>query len=330
MGSFLTKMFEQPTPAAKEKTGSSILSLAAGLASFRKNPHRGFATSTAILYPGLGLANSNTASGLQVFLYDSGRRSRSTGKERDAETGLDYFESRYFSAAQGRFTSPDEPFAGWNQQNPQSWNLYSYGLNNPLRYVDPDGHDPCVNGINPETGNICTVVTAQKPKAAPPPDVVLDSPLFFAVARGVQQAKPGVDLAGAGLMTFFSFVAPFTTAATQCVAGNCDKTNLAMAAIPGGAEGEILEGLTRWGWAGTKKFLAAVRLLKQPGTHEAIEGIVPTLEEAKALIQKAGGTIDRIEEGHAVGGVSEHTYPHINYTTPSGAKATVQVGSIGK
>jgi len=30
-----------------------------------------------------------------------------TGKERDSETGLDWFESRYFGAAQGRFTSPD-------------------------------------------------------------------------------------------------------------------------------------------------------------------------------------------------------------------------------
>jgi RHS repeat-associated protein len=30
-----------------------------------------------------------------------------TGKERDAETGLDYFGARYFSGAQGRFTSQD-------------------------------------------------------------------------------------------------------------------------------------------------------------------------------------------------------------------------------
>ncbi len=65
-----------------------------------------------------------------------------TGKERDAETGLDYFGARYFSGAQGRFTSPDKPFAGQNPANPQSWNLYSYGLNNPLRYIDPTGHDP--------------------------------------------------------------------------------------------------------------------------------------------------------------------------------------------
>lgn len=37
-------------------------------------------------------------------------RQRFTGKERDAESGLDYFAARYFSGAQGRFTSPDKPF----------------------------------------------------------------------------------------------------------------------------------------------------------------------------------------------------------------------------
>ena len=65
-----------------------------------------------------------------------------TGKERDAETGLDWFESRYFASAQGRFTSPDAPLVGQDRNNPQSWNLYAYGLNNPLRYADPSGHDP--------------------------------------------------------------------------------------------------------------------------------------------------------------------------------------------
>jgi len=235
-------------------------------------------------------------------------------------------EARYYSGAQGRFTSPDEPFAGWNQGNPQTWNLYSYGLNNPLRFTDPDGHEPCENGVNPENGNICTVVTVP-PNPQPRPDVPLDSLLFVALRRGVLQAEPGVNLAGAGLMTFFSFAAPFSAAATQCIAGNCDK---AMAAIPGGAAEKSIAKLTRWGWTGTKKFLAVVRTVKNPGTHEALDGIVPTIEEAKELIQKAGGTITRIEEGHAVGGVSEHTYPHINYTTPSGSKATVRVESIGR
>jgi RHS repeat-associated protein len=62
-----------------------------------------------------------------------------TGKERDAETGLDYFGARYMSAAQGRFTSPDPLLNSGHPANPQTWSRYSYALNNPFRFVDPDG-----------------------------------------------------------------------------------------------------------------------------------------------------------------------------------------------
>jgi RHS repeat-associated protein len=62
-----------------------------------------------------------------------------TGHAKDAETGLDFMQARYYSGAQGRFTSPDLPFADQHAANPQSWNLYSYGRNNPLSGVDPDG-----------------------------------------------------------------------------------------------------------------------------------------------------------------------------------------------
>jgi RHS repeat-associated protein len=62
-----------------------------------------------------------------------------SGKERDSETNLDYFGARYFSGAQGRFTSADPLMASAKARNPQSWNRYAYTLNNPLRYVDPDG-----------------------------------------------------------------------------------------------------------------------------------------------------------------------------------------------
>jgi RHS repeat-associated protein len=78
-----------------------------------------------------------------------------TGKERDAETGLDYFGARYLSAAQGRFTTPDPLMASAKASNPQTWNRYTYALNNPLKFVDPDGlevPDSCVKDQN------CTIV----------------------------------------------------------------------------------------------------------------------------------------------------------------------------
>jgi RHS repeat-associated protein len=63
-----------------------------------------------------------------------------TGKERDQESGLDYFDARYYGSTMGRFMSPDP---GWYLQAdvriPQSWNQYIYVLNNPLKNTDPTG-----------------------------------------------------------------------------------------------------------------------------------------------------------------------------------------------
>jgi RHS repeat-associated protein len=75
-------------------------------------------------------------------------RSRYTGKERDTESGNDYFEARYYSSSMGRFMSPDwsakeegrDPVPYSDLDDPQSLNLYSYVRNNPLTRVDADGH----------------------------------------------------------------------------------------------------------------------------------------------------------------------------------------------
>jgi RHS repeat-associated protein len=64
-----------------------------------------------------------------------------TAKSRDSESGLDFFGARYFSGAQGRFTSPDPKTLTSHFNDPQSWNKYVYTRNNPLMYVDPDGKD---------------------------------------------------------------------------------------------------------------------------------------------------------------------------------------------
>jgi len=63
-----------------------------------------------------------------------------TGKERDTESGLDYFGKRYYASAMGRWTSPDPgKLTSAHLANPQKWNKYNYVLNNPLTMIDPDG-----------------------------------------------------------------------------------------------------------------------------------------------------------------------------------------------
>ena len=62
-----------------------------------------------------------------------------TGKERDTESGLDNFGARYMASTMGRFMSPDPSNLSVDWWLPQTWNRYTYGLNNPLTMVDKNG-----------------------------------------------------------------------------------------------------------------------------------------------------------------------------------------------
>jgi RHS repeat-associated protein len=104
--------------------------------------------------------------------------SRSTGKERDSESGNDYFGARYYSSAMGRFMSPDwsakvAPVPYAKLGNPQSLNLYSYVYNNPLSNVDPDGHLGC--GFL-WLGNCPTPAPTPQPARAPNPAPTTQTP----------------------------------------------------------------------------------------------------------------------------------------------------------
>ena len=87
---------------------------------------------------GDGLACSGTASDPTAHHF--------TSKQRDSETGNDYFDARFYASMMGRFMIPDWsskplPVPYVDLTNPQSLNLYLYALNNPLNRYDADGHD---------------------------------------------------------------------------------------------------------------------------------------------------------------------------------------------
>ena len=80
--------------------------------------------------------------------YDREEPMRFTGHERDFNVGTttensnynDFMHARATIPQWGRFLSVDQHSG--KSGNPQSWNRYSYALNQPLRFVDADGRDP--------------------------------------------------------------------------------------------------------------------------------------------------------------------------------------------
>jgi len=155
---------------------------------------------------------------------------RFTSKERDAETGLDYFLARYYSGAQGRFTSPDEPFIDQDVNDPQSWNLYSYVRNNPLQFIDPTGQT-CQKMSNGTTyddmdGKGCAAVDEANKKKAPD-STVIGNPLAITWAQHF-----GIDRA-------------YVKAVNQQIdidirAGNWDRVPIVKGEIPISAPGRFL------------------------------------------------------------------------------------------
>jgi RHS repeat-associated protein len=108
-------------------------------AELSENSRPGSATSKPALHPGHDGYKSTTALGLQATLFLNGARSRCPGKERDQESGNDYFGARYYASTMGRWMSPDPSNLGVDIYMPQTWNRYNYAVNNPLTIKDANG-----------------------------------------------------------------------------------------------------------------------------------------------------------------------------------------------
>jgi RHS repeat-associated protein len=72
--------------------------------------------------------------------------------QRALNNGLMDYHARFYDAALGRFVQPDTIIP--SAANPQSFNRYSYALNNPIKYNDPSGHTSC-EGKNWDDGPGC-------------------------------------------------------------------------------------------------------------------------------------------------------------------------------
>ena len=64
-----------------------------------------------------------------------------TGQVNDETTGLAFYNARYYDPATARFITPDSIVP--NPNDGQDYNRYSYVRNNPVKYSDPTGNEPC-------------------------------------------------------------------------------------------------------------------------------------------------------------------------------------------
>jgi len=142
--------------------------LLAAMTLRNENSRLGVPSKNPALHQGINACNSTIVLGLQSTAALNRVRSRCTGKERDTESGNDYFGARYYASSMGRFMSPDwaakaEPVPYAKLDNPQSLNLYVYVGNSPLGRVDLDGH---VTALDPMcgTGGACPAPNVNFPE----------------------------------------------------------------------------------------------------------------------------------------------------------------------
>jgi len=143
----------EDVPNSSDPTGPTGLNST----TFYLGDHLG---STAMLTSGGGWPVSVSRYmpfGAEITSTANANHYKFTGKERDTESGLDYFGARYYGSNIGRWMSPDVVnVTEERMMNPSSTlNKYAYGANNPLKYVDPDGQDITIfyEAANPFAGS---------------------------------------------------------------------------------------------------------------------------------------------------------------------------------
>jgi RHS repeat-associated protein len=208
----------------------------------------------------------------------AGQPRKFTGKERDQETGLDYFGARYYGARIARFTTVD-PIYTWrdNLLDPQRWNRYAYSLNNPLRYVDPDGRQVAPGQIY-VSGQGWTNRSTLDPANVATPEMAMQ---FAGVTVGIGLFSAAVPVLSGVAVEAQIGIGVAGTKAGQMIAGSYGqvaRSELEMAAKAGGPT-----------------VSAVTRLTSAPEAGRALSVAAGEGAEAVANAARSGGTLYRGE-----------------------------------
>ncbi|MGA9043135.1 MAG: RHS repeat-associated core domain-containing protein [Terriglobales bacterium] len=239
-----------------------------------------------------------------------------TGKERDAESGLDNFGARYDSSTLGRFMTPDwaarpttVPYAVFG--DPQSLNLYGYVRNDPVSRVDADGHQGSYTpgddlaeafdntNIEERSGPpTCTDGRSAAPAPADPPGAQYaagNSPfLQYVQAEAAGTVEYGKEVLDAlGVLPYVGPLFGAGSAAVSASQGNTGEaaTTAALSAIPAG--GDLSAGSHALGLAAKEGAVVSVYAIVKDGETVYV-GITNNLarraaEHGEELTKIAGG-----------------------------------------
>ena len=121
----------------------------------------------------------------------------------NADFGWMYYKARWFDPSLGRFSQADTIIP--RPSNIRSWDRYSYSANNPIRYLDPTGHDwlnsvgGFIQGFIAEVDRSFFGLTPQLQEFYGPDDNETDAVLIGRMTADILEMVGGVAAIGSGL-----------------------------------------------------------------------------------------------------------------------------------
>lgn len=264
------------------------------------------------LSAGIGLRGSP-----QGYSVADGVRQKFTQKERDNETGLDYFLARYYSSGQGRFTSADPLLASGRAANPQTWNRYAYVLNNPLHFVDPNG---LAEQADPQTADQAQQQHPTTPQPITPPQALLNQIMEDltqvtlinsgqAIGTGVMQLDQQISDQFIGAITEFytrgvetgavagatNGIAIPSQVGTQSSVGGSTTVGTT-AGIPSGSVSVNLGRTAQKTYEPAAGQAVRTDIANRAANAQTVERVTGTLQDTQVTVNTASGTTTAIAE----------------------------------